>query len=136
MKRKIEIARFLVGIDKLIKLKKYQQAEKYLMTFGWKFLKVDENIYLPTSEAQQMPRRINKKRSASRHIIVKSQRQEKISWNELEKMIHCVQENKMINDQLLVRNHEGQKTAESYVEIAERKKILSIKNFIFNKTFL
>ena len=51
-------------------------------------------------------------------------------------MIHCVQENKMINDQLLVRNHEGQKTAESYVEIAERKKILSIKNFIFNKTFL
>ena len=30
MKRKIEIARFLVGIDKLIKLKKYQQAEKYL----------------------------------------------------------------------------------------------------------
>lgn len=33
MKRKIEIARFLVGIDKLIKLKKYQQAEKYLKEY-------------------------------------------------------------------------------------------------------
>ena len=37
-------------------------------------------------------------------------------------MTHHVQENNMINDQLLVRNHEGQKRVESHIQIAERKK--------------
>lgn len=77
---------------------------------------VNINLYIP--EAQQVPNRINSKRSTIRYIILKileAENKKKNLDNSERKMIHCIQGYpSKINSSLLIRNNEFQTATMAY----------------------
>lgn len=94
------------------------------------------NIHLYIPEAQQVPNRINSKRSTIRYIIVKivkAKNKEKNLDNSKRKMTHHIQGNpSKSNSCLPPRNNEGQIAVLGHVQNAKGK--LSTKNLSVSKT--